>query len=88
MKRVTYRVEDLRALVKVLKEDGCNVLEKIDDSEYGTFVWVMVHPEGIYGSADSGGGLDLHVKFNKKSNTNPGSPMVLTKTISAGSSSG
>jgi len=34
---VNYRVEDLHALVKVLKEEGCNVLEKIDESEYGKF---------------------------------------------------
>src|SRR3546814_2155507 len=32
---VNYRVADLHALVKVLREEGCNVLEKIDDSEYG-----------------------------------------------------
>jgi predicted enzyme related to lactoylglutathione lyase len=38
---VNYRVEDLLALVKVLKEEGCNVLEKIDDSEYGKFAWVI-----------------------------------------------
>lgn len=42
---VNYRVEDLRALVKALKEEGCNVLDKIDDSEYGTFGWV-IDPEG------------------------------------------
>ena len=42
---VNYRVEDLHALVKVLKEEGCNVLEKIDDSEYGKFAWV-IDPEG------------------------------------------
>src|SRR5262245_11962832 len=42
---VNYRVEDLRALVKVLREEGCNVLEKIDDSEYGQFAWV-IDPEG------------------------------------------
>jgi predicted enzyme related to lactoylglutathione lyase len=36
---VNYRVEDLHALVKVLKEEGCNVLEKIDESEYGKFAW-------------------------------------------------
>ena len=42
---VNYRVEDLPALVKVLKEEGCNVLEKIDDSEYGKFAWV-IDPEG------------------------------------------
>ena len=42
---VNYRVEDLHALVNALKEEGCNVLEKIDDSEYGTFAWV-IDPEG------------------------------------------
>ena len=42
---VNYRVDDLHALVKVLKEEGCNVLEKIDDSEYGKFGWV-IDPEG------------------------------------------
>jgi predicted enzyme related to lactoylglutathione lyase len=30
---------------KVLCEEGCNVLEKTDDSEYGKFGWVM-DPEG------------------------------------------
>ncbi len=42
---VNYRVEDLLALVKALKEEGCKVLEKIDDSEYGKFGWV-IDPEG------------------------------------------
>lgn len=42
---INYRVEDLRALVKVLREEGCNVHEKIDDSEYGLFGWV-IDPEG------------------------------------------
>ena len=42
---VNYRVEDLHALVKVLREEGCNVLEKVDDSEYGKFAWV-IDPEG------------------------------------------
>ena len=42
---VNYRVEDVRALVDVLREEGCDVLEKIDESEYGTFAWV-VDPEG------------------------------------------
>src|SRR5687768_7905682 len=32
---VNYRVEDLHALVAVLREEGCNVLDKVDDSEYG-----------------------------------------------------
>lgn len=42
---VNYRVEDLHALVAVLKQEGCNVLEKIDESEYGKFAWV-IDPEG------------------------------------------
>jgi len=42
---VNYRVEDLQALVKVLREEGCNVLEEIVDSEYGQFAWV-IDPEG------------------------------------------
>ena len=48
---VNYRVEDLHALVKALKEEGCNVLEKIDESDYGKFGWV-IDPEGnsSYGS--------------------------------------
>jgi predicted enzyme related to lactoylglutathione lyase len=42
---VNYRVEDLAALLQALREEGCNVLEKTDDSEYGKFGWVM-DPEG------------------------------------------
>jgi predicted enzyme related to lactoylglutathione lyase len=42
---VNYRVADLHALVKVLKAEGCNVLDKIDDSEYGKFAWV-IDPDG------------------------------------------
>ena len=42
---VNYRVEDLHGLIKALREEGCNVLEKIDDSEYGKFGWV-IDPEG------------------------------------------
>src|SRR2546421_70229 len=42
---VNYRVEDLHALVKVLRKEGCNVLEKIDDSDYGKFAWV-IDPKG------------------------------------------
>ena len=42
---VNYRVEDLYAVVAALKEEGCNVLDKIDDSEYGKFAWV-IDPEG------------------------------------------
>jgi len=42
---VNYRVDDLHALVAALKTEGCNVLDKIDESEYGTFGWV-IDPEG------------------------------------------
>ena len=43
---VNYRVADLHALVKALKEEGCKgPLEKIDESEYGKFAWV-IDPEG------------------------------------------
>lgn len=42
---VNYRVHDLHALIAALREEGCNVLDKIDDSEYGKFGWV-IDPEG------------------------------------------
>jgi len=42
---VNYRVADLHALLQALREEGCNVLEKIDESEYGKFAWV-IDPEG------------------------------------------
>jgi predicted enzyme related to lactoylglutathione lyase len=42
---INYRVENVRELVRVLKEEGCDVLEKIDESEFGTFAWV-IDPEG------------------------------------------
>ena len=42
---INYRVEDARALAAVLKEEGCTVLDKIDESEYGIFAWV-IDPEG------------------------------------------
>jgi predicted enzyme related to lactoylglutathione lyase len=42
---VNYRVADLHALLGALRDEGCNVLEKVDDSEYGKFGWV-IDPEG------------------------------------------
>jgi predicted enzyme related to lactoylglutathione lyase len=42
---INYRVADLAALLQALREEGCNVLEKTDDSEFGKFGWVM-DPEG------------------------------------------
>ncbi|MCV2350453.1 VOC family protein [Paucibacter sp. Y2R2-4] len=42
---INYRVADVVALRAVLKEEGCQVLDKFDDSEYGKFAWV-IDPEG------------------------------------------
>lgn len=42
---INYRVEDVRALVEALRSEGCNVLEKVEESEYGKFAWV-IDPEG------------------------------------------
>jgi predicted enzyme related to lactoylglutathione lyase len=42
---VNYRVDDLHGLLAALKAEGCDVLDKVDDSEYGKFGWVM-DPEG------------------------------------------
>ncbi len=42
---INYRVDNLAAVVEALREEGCNVLEKTDDSEYGKFGWV-IDPEG------------------------------------------
>ena len=42
---INYRVADLAALLQALRDEGCDVLEKTDDSEYGKFGWVM-DPEG------------------------------------------
>jgi predicted enzyme related to lactoylglutathione lyase len=42
---VNYRVENLHALVAALRTEGCEVIGKIDESEYGKFGWVM-DPDG------------------------------------------
>ena len=42
---INYRVADLASLLQALRDEGCNVLAKTDDSEYGKFGWVM-DPEG------------------------------------------
>jgi predicted enzyme related to lactoylglutathione lyase len=42
---INYRVADLHSLLDALRAEGCNVLEKTDDSEYGKFGWV-IDPEG------------------------------------------
>lgn len=38
---VNYRVDDLHALIAALKEEGCNVMDKVDESEFGKFGWVI-----------------------------------------------
>ncbi|GAB1597077.1 VOC family protein [Lysobacter claricitrinus] len=42
---VNFRVRDLVALLAALRAEGCNVMDKMDDSEYGKFGWV-IDPEG------------------------------------------
>lgn len=42
---INYRVADLHGLVKVLREEGCEVLDNVDESEFGIFAWV-IDPEG------------------------------------------
>jgi len=42
---VNYRVADLRALLTVLRAEGCDVLDKVEESEFGKFGWVL-DPEG------------------------------------------
>lgn len=42
---VNYRVEDLHGLVRLLRQEGCEVLDKVEESEFGKFAWVM-DPEG------------------------------------------
>ncbi len=42
---INYRVADLKALLQVLRSEGCNVLDKVDESEFGQFGWVL-DPEG------------------------------------------
>jgi predicted enzyme related to lactoylglutathione lyase len=43
---INYRVADLEGLLRALRDEGCQVLEKTDvDTEFGKFGWV-VDPEG------------------------------------------
>ena len=42
---INYRVADLHALIAALRAEGCEVMDKVDDSEYGKFGWV-VDPDG------------------------------------------
>lgn len=40
-----YRVDDLHALLAALRAEGCQVEDKVDESEYGKFGWV-IDPDG------------------------------------------
>ena len=42
---LNYRVADLHALLAALRAEGCAVDDKVEESEYGKFGWV-VDPEG------------------------------------------
>ena len=42
---INYRAADLQGLLAALRSEGCNVVDKTDDSEYGKFGWV-IDPEG------------------------------------------
>jgi predicted enzyme related to lactoylglutathione lyase len=42
---INFRVADLHALLAALRAEGCDVQDKVDESEYGKFGWVM-DPEG------------------------------------------
>ena len=42
---INYRVEDLHEVLGALRAEGCDVADKVDDSELGKFGWVM-DPEG------------------------------------------
>jgi len=42
---INYRVDDLEALVEVLKKEGVTVLDRIESYDYGKFVHIL-DPEG------------------------------------------
>ncbi len=42
---VNYRVADLHALLAALRSEGVQVEDKVDESEYGKFGW-LVDPDG------------------------------------------
>jgi len=42
---INYRVADLQALLTALRSEGCKVLDKVEESEFGKFGWVL-DPEG------------------------------------------
>ena len=42
---INYRVTDVEELLKTLREEGCEVADRVEASEYGKFGWV-IDPEG------------------------------------------
>ena len=42
---INFRVDDLDALLAQLRADGIDVDDRVDESEYGRFGWLM-DPEG------------------------------------------
>jgi len=42
---VNFRVQDLHSLLTALRNEGCDVDAKVEESEYGKFGWVQ-DPEG------------------------------------------
>ena len=38
---INYRVEDLHAVLQQLRSEGCDVDDKVEESEFGRFGWVM-----------------------------------------------
>lgn len=42
---INFRVADLHALLAALRAEGCEVLDKVDESEFGKFGYVL-DPEG------------------------------------------
>ena len=42
---INYRVDDVRSLVGLLRNEGCQVLDDVEESEFGIFAWV-IDPEG------------------------------------------
>ena len=42
---INFRVADLDALLAALREEGCQVVDKTESSEFGRFGWV-IDPEG------------------------------------------
>ncbi|MFO1312055.1 MAG: bleomycin resistance protein [Burkholderiales bacterium] len=42
---VNFRVANLHALLAALKAEGCQVQDKVEESEFGKFGWVL-DPQG------------------------------------------